>query len=286
MWKSAWSSQLMPKVCVFTPFDHPGARDLRLLQEAARLGEVQALLGSDQAVAGLAGRAPRFPEAERLYFLQAVRWVREARIVDAPATPHGLPDPGGPAPEVWVVDERADHPAKADFCRARGIRYHVVPDQELAGFPDPVPEAPAPGRPRVLVTGCFDLFHTGHVRFFEEVSELGDLHVVVGHDRNIRLLKGEGHPLFSQEARSYLCGAIRFVKRAHVSSGDGWMDAEPEIARLQPDIYAVNEDGDKPEKRDFCRRHGLEYVVLQRTPKPGLAPRSSTQLRGFQESLK
>jgi hypothetical protein len=59
------------------------------------------------------------------------------------------------------------------------------------------------------------------------------------------------------------------------------MDAEPEIALIQPDVYAVNEDGDIPEKREFCRAHGLEYVVLKRTPKEGLPRRQSTDLRGF-----
>ena len=59
------------------------------------------------------------------------------------------------------------------------------------------------------------------------------------------------------------------------------MDAEPEIARIQPHRYAVNEDGDKPEKRAFCEKHGLEYIVLKRTPKPGLPRRQSTDLRGF-----
>ena len=48
----------------------------------------------------------------------------------------------------------------------------------------------------MIVTGCYDWLHSGHVRFFEEVSQLGDLYVVVGNDANLKLLKGEGHPLF------------------------------------------------------------------------------------------
>lgn len=131
------------------------------------------------------------------------------------------------------------------------------------------------------MTSCFDWFHSGHVRFFEEVSELGDLYVVVGHDANIRLLKGEGHPMFPQEQRRYMVGSIRYVTQALISSGHGWLDAEPEIERLRPDIYAVNEDGDKPEKRRYCESHGIEYVVLKRLPKPGLPKRQSTTLRGF-----
>jgi hypothetical protein len=46
-------------------------------------------------------------------------------------------------------------------------------------------------------------------------------------------------------------------------------------------MYAVNEDGDKPEKRAYCAGHGLEYVILKRTPKEGLPRRESTHLRGF-----
>ena len=134
---------------------------------------------------------------------------------------------------------------------------------------------------KVLVTGCYDWLHSGHVRFFEKTSELGDLYVVVGHDNNIRLLKGDGHPMFSEEERRYLVSSIRFVKQALISSGNGWVDAKPEIELIRPDIYAVNEDGDNPEKRVFCEKHGLEYLVLKRTPAVGLPRRESTHLRGF-----
>ena len=78
-----------------------------------------------------------------------------------------------------------------------------------------------------------------------------------------------------------MAGAIRYVKQALVSTGGGWLDAEPEIQRLKPDIYAVNEDGDRGGKREYCSQVGLEYLVLKRVPAPGLLPRSSTELRGF-----
>lgn len=74
---------------------------------------------------------------------------------------------------------------------------------------------------------------------------------------------------------------MRYVKQCLITTGTGWMDAEPEVYRLKPDMYAVNEDGDKPEKREFCRKHSLQYLVLKRTPKAGLTQRSSTNLRGF-----
>jgi len=164
----------------------------------------------------------------------------------------------------------------------------VVRSGELRGFPagppgSGGPAAAAPGGPqrKVVATGCFDWYHSGHVRFFEEASERGDLYVVAGHDANVRLLKGEGHPLFPQEERRYLVQSVRHVRQALVSSGTGWLDAEPEIEALRPEIYVVNEDGDKPEKRAYCEANGIEYVVLKRKPKEGLPCRQSTDLRGY-----
>lgn len=75
--------------------------------------------------------------------------------------------------------------------------------------------------------------------------------------------------------------SVRSVHRCLISSGHGWMDAEPEIAAIAPQVYVVNEDGDRPEKREFCKAHGLEYVVLQRKPHRDLPRRTSTELRGY-----
>ena len=139
----------------------------------------------------------------------------------------------------------------------------------------------APGRNKITATGCYDWVHSGHVRFTEEASTHGDLYVCLGSDANVRLLKGPGHPLLTQEERRYVVGSIKFVKQALITTGTGWVDADPEIRRLKPDIYVVNEDGDKGGKREYCRELGIEYLVLKRVPAPGLAARSSTILRGF-----
>ena len=170
---------------------------------------------------------------------------------------------------------------RENFCRESRVTYRIFKADELKGFPEPPPEPSVSGAKKVVVTGSFDWFHSGHVRFLEEASQHGDLYVVVGHDANIRLLKGEGHPLLPQNERRYVAGSIKFVKQALISSGNGWMDADPEIQRLKPDIYAVNEDGDKAGKREYCEKHGIKYLVLKRAPAHGLPGRSSTILRGF-----
>ncbi len=268
-------------VVVSGGFDDIRARHLRFLEEAARLGEVIVLLWPDDVVQNVCGRAPKFPVAERRYFLNAVRYVARVVTLAASADANALPDLDGIRPQSWIDEEASANDLRRAFCRRHGLQYCVLGAGQLAGFPEPAPTPSTPGRKKVIVTGCYDWFHTGHVRFFEEVSAYGDLYVTVGNDVNVRQLKGEGHPLLPEEERRYLVGSIKHVKQALVASGHGWLDADPEIRRLRPEIYVVNEDGDRGGKRDYCEQLGIEYRVLQRTPAPGLTRRSSTELRGF-----
>ena len=158
--------------------------------------------------------------------------------------------------------------------------YRVFKAGELKGFPN-LPPPSAPGRKKVVVTGCYDWFHSGHVRFFEEVRRFGDLYVSSATTRTSGCSKARAIRCVPQEERRYMVGSIKYVKQALISSGEGWLDADPEIQELKPDIYAVNEDGDQGGKREYCRKQGIEYLVLKRIPAHGLPRRSSTDLRGF-----
>jgi cytidyltransferase-like protein len=263
-------------------FDDIKSQDVRFLQEAARFGPLCVLLWDDESLQSATGKNPKFPQEERLYFLQAIRYVNRVYLTAKPSDNNVLPSIKGVNPFMWIVRQGEDTVAEKNFCRKNNLEYRILTKAGLIGFPYSFDDGPREtSRKKVLVTGCYDWFHSGHVRFFEEVSELGDLYVVVGHDENIRALKGRGHPMLSQDERRYMAQSIRYVKQALISTGHGWLDAEPEIERVKPDIYAVNEDGDKPEKRKYCRENGIKYVVLKRLPKPGLPRRESTILRGF-----
>ena len=270
----------MSYVVLSGSFDDIRSKDIHCIEEASKLGALHILLESDDCVRLKTGAPPKFPEDERKYLLQGIRYVDRVSLIKQPTTTH-LPDSIASEADIWVVREKNDTVAKREFCRKRDLSYQVITEADLAGFPVREPGPSAPDRKKVVVTGCYDWFHSGHLRFFEEASQYGDLYVVVGNDANVEKLKGEGHPLFPEEERRYIVQSMRYVKGAYVASGEGWLDAAPEIARIQPDIYLVNEDGDKPMKAEFCEEHGLDYVVLQRTPKEGLPRRSSTSLRGF-----
>lgn len=269
------------QVAVSGVFDNIGSRDLRFLEEAARLGEVSVFVWTDEQIQRVLGRAPKFPLAERLYFLRAVRYV--ARVIPYPGdfSADSLPRAEDTYPQIWADMENSSAATREKFCRLHHISYQVIASGQLRGFPEPPPMPGPAGRKKIIATGCYDWFHSGHVRFCEEASSYGDLYLCLGSDANVRLLKGVGHPLLTQKERRYVAGSIRFVKQALITTGSGWVDADPEIRRIKPDIYVVNEDGDKGGKREYCEKMGIDYLVLKRVPAAGLPRRSSTDLRGF-----
>ena len=131
---------------------------------------------------------------------------------------------------------------------------------------------------KVFVSGCYDLLHSGHVEFFRQASQYGDLYVGIGSDQTI--LGYKHHKTFyPEQERLFMVKSIKYVKDAYINAGDGIMDFVPTIDIVKPDIFVVNADGSSETKRKFCQERGIEYVVLQRTPADGLTARSSTDIK-------
>jgi cytidyltransferase-like protein len=267
-------------VIVCGGFDDIRSSDIRFLHVASHFGLLNVLLWNDELIKSKTGNNPHFPQNERLYFLKAVRYVHKVFIIKSSDEIFSYVK--NLNPRTWIVQQEEDNPAIRNFCTTAKIKYLILIKSIFNDFPDSGKvKSENSSHQKVLVTGCFDWFHSGHIRFFEEVSQLGDLYVVVGNDANIKALKGQGHPMFSQDERRYMTASIRYVTQAFISTGQGWLDAEPELKKLKPEYYAVNEDGDRPEKRNYCQKNGIEYVVLKRLPKEGLPGRQSTIMRGF-----
>lgn len=129
---------------------------------------------------------------------------------------------------------------------------------------------------KVLVSGCYDLLHAGHIAFFKTASQYGKLYVSLGQDENLLRLKGK-KPYFSQEERVYMVGAVKYVHEAFVSAGMGMLDFEEDMKRIKPDYFVVNTDGYTDGKQRLCTENGVELIVLERIPEEGLPTRSSSQ---------
>ena len=131
---------------------------------------------------------------------------------------------------------------------------------------------------KVFVSGCFDMLHSGHVRFLEEAAGYGAVYVAIGSDQTVRELKGRA-PVNTQFERKYMLEALKHVKKCFINRGSGLMDFLAELEQVSPDIFVVNEDGNTPAKAELCRQRGIQYVVLKRLPQANLPARSTTSLR-------
>ena len=131
---------------------------------------------------------------------------------------------------------------------------------------------------KVFVSGCFDVLHSGHVRFFEEASQYGDLYVSIGSDKTVFELKNRP-TLYNEQERLYMVSSLKFVHRAFVASGSGKLDFQNEIRQIKPDIFFVNEDGHSDEKQKFIESLGIRYVISKRQAKENLPIRSTTSIR-------
>ena len=78
---------------------------------------------------------------------------------------------------------------------------------------------------RVFVSGCYDMLHSGHVAFFKEASQYGDLYVGIGSDATVMELKNR-KPVYSERERLYMVKAIRYVTDAYINTGSGKIDFE------------------------------------------------------------
>ena len=131
---------------------------------------------------------------------------------------------------------------------------------------------------KVFVSGCYDLLHSGHVEFFQQAAQFGELYVGIGSDATYQEYKHR-KPMFPQEERLFMVQNIKAVKEAYINEGRGVIDFIPTLDKVKPDIFVVNAEGGSEEKRRLCAERGIQYIELQRTPHEGLQARSSSSLK-------
>jgi rfaE bifunctional protein nucleotidyltransferase chain/domain len=97
-----------------------------------------------------------------------------------------------------------------------------------------------PDKTIVFTSGCFDILHTGHVRYLAQAKKLGDLLVVgLNSDASVRELKGEGRPLNSQEDRAEVMAALEAVDYVIIFEEKR---VDSLLREVHPDVYAKGGD--------------------------------------------
>lgn len=137
---------------------------------------------------------------------------------------------------------------------------------------------------KVFVSGCYDLLHSGHVEFFRQAAQYGDLYVGIGSDKTYLGYKHR-KTIYSEQERLFMVKSIKYVRDAYINAGSGVMDFVPTLDIVKPDVFVVNSDGGSEEKRRCCEERGIEYVELERVPQKGLKARSSTDLKKTESQI-
>lgn len=101
------------------------------------------------------------------------------------------------------------------------------------------------GEKVVFTNGCFDLLHSGHVRYLNEAAKLGErLIIAVNSDESVKKLKGDSRPIVGVDGRMELLSALSCVDWVVAFNEE---TPERLICKLQPDVLVKGGDY-KPEE--------------------------------------
>ena len=123
----------------------------------------------------------------------------------------------------------------------------------------------------VLVGGCFDFIHFGHISFLKQAKALGNyLIVALESDQNVRHAKGDSRPIHTQAQRTQMLESLRFVDEViplpPMKSDQEYFDL---VRRVQPHIISVT-DGDPivEKKKRQAELVGAQLVVIPKIHTP------------------
>ena len=94
---------------------------------------------------------------------------------------------------------------------------------------------------KVLVGGCFDILHYGHIHFLKKAKELGDyLIVALESDKSVRKMKGEKRPIHGQFQRREMLESLSCIDQVIILADDMKdSDYNKLVKLLDPQIIAV-----------------------------------------------
>jgi cytidyltransferase-like protein len=114
------------KVFVTGCFDMLHSGHVAFLQEAAKCGDLYVCIGSDENVFQLKGRYPINTQEERIYMLNSVKYVKECVVNSGFGIMDFLNEIESVKPDIFVVNEDGNTPAKMEFCKSKNIEYRVL----------------------------------------------------------------------------------------------------------------------------------------------------------------
>lgn len=119
----------------------------------------------------------------------------------------------------------------------------------------------------ILVGGCFDILHNGHIKFLNESKKHADLlFLLLESDENIKRFKGESRPINTQKERAFILSALTSVDYIIALSGvTKNEDYDKLIVQIQPDYIALTKGDKNKSKRELqCKLVKAELVEIDK----------------------
>jgi len=120
---------------------------------------------------------------------------------------------------------------------------------------------------KVLVGGCFDVLHLGHIRFLKKAKSLGNyLVVLLESDENIKKLKGVNRPFHNIRERREVLESLKYIDEVvilpkHVND----KTYDNLIKKIKPNVIATTE-GDLliNKKREQAKSVGAKLKIIKK----------------------
>ncbi len=123
----------------------------------------------------------------------------------------------------------------------------------------------------ILVGGCFDLLHFGHISFLKRARSLGDyLIVALESDENVRRMKGDARPIHTQAQRKEMIESLSCVDEViTLPPMHGYPDYLELVKKIKPAVIAVTEgDHAKIKKGQQAKEIGAQLIEIPKIHTP------------------
>lgn len=117
---------------------------------------------------------------------------------------------------------------------------------------------------KVLVGGCFDVIHFGHIEFLKKAKEQGDFLIIVLEPDEFIVTRKNRKPVHTQEERAAILSSIRYVDLVmKLPFFKNESDYTTMVSKIQPSIIAVTEgDSLLENKKKQAAKIGAEVKIV------------------------
>ena len=119
------------------------------------------------------------------------------------------------------------------------------------------------GKTVVCTNGCFDILHTGHVKYLEKTKSFADyLIVLLNSDKSVKSIKGPSRPVNNEKDRAEILSALRCVDYVLLFDEDSPKNLLDEI---KPDVYTKGADYtmETLPEADIMRKNGTRVEFIE-----------------------